>query len=432
MNFRTPAYYRTLFLLAPLLVLATEPASAGRGLLLNAYGQEQYGMAGADIALARDSHAVNNNPAGLTQIDNKHASGFVFLYGAPAASYQDELGNDEGLSDPYGAIFGASAATRLTHLPDTVAAIGLYVQGGFGIGHDQLHTRVGTRDEISANIAYNKLVAGLGWKARDNLSLGLSLGIGLSQGRQQQLPNTSDFSDPDNPVIGARFDGGEGVSLGAIVGVQYQATPDWTLALSYTSQNQLRLSGGTTTLNLEGAGLGRVKYARARLDGLALPQTWDLGVAWRLRPEWIVVAEYNWVNYSAALSNTRLRATMPNTAGAEPVLDAVTPLNWRDQHVYALGVTYERDANTSVRGGLLGMSDPIRKSSASPSLNVYQKLGVMGGFQRRWSNQWAFDLVLEYQLRQDSHYSNPGLNLGTQSTNRYATVVMVVGLSRSW
>ena len=60
---------RTARLFATLCLL---PLAATAGSLTNAgYGTESTLMGGADIAVARDSFAINTNPAGLVQLTDK-------------------------------------------------------------------------------------------------------------------------------------------------------------------------------------------------------------------------------------------------------------------------------------------------------------------------------------------------------------------------
>lgn len=51
-------------------------------------------MAGADIAMARDTSALNTNQAGLTQIDNKHFDVYGLFLSITDLSHQDQFGNN--------------------------------------------------------------------------------------------------------------------------------------------------------------------------------------------------------------------------------------------------------------------------------------------------------------------------------------------------
>jgi len=74
------------------------PAVASNGLNLIGFGAESVGMGGADLAVARDTTAMNTNPAGLTQIRGHR----VDLYGAATYAldvrHRDAFGNDRAVA----------------------------------------------------------------------------------------------------------------------------------------------------------------------------------------------------------------------------------------------------------------------------------------------------------------------------------------------
>ena len=143
------------------LVLCTGQAEAGRAFLFTAYGTEQLAMAGADVAVSRDVHALNTNPAGLLQLGQGAWDGYLYGYYA-LADHQDSLGNDEYITQQTGGAFAISYAQRLERAPDVVLGIGFYGQGGTGIGYENLLTDYGTHDEISSDFGVSKMIAALG------------------------------------------------------------------------------------------------------------------------------------------------------------------------------------------------------------------------------------------------------------------------------
>lgn len=418
--------------LALCLLLATAgPVQAGRGLLLNAYGAEALAMGGADVAVARDTNAINNNPAGLTQIKDGAFDVQIYPYYA-LFNHSDSLGNDEATDDPAGSLLAGGYAWRLSAWPNWVAGIGLYTQGGSGIGHSDLLTKFGNRDEVSANIGVSKLASAVAWQARDNLSIGLTLGLSYAMGRQKYFFNTSDTSDPNQPFFGLRFDGGTALSANVLIGIQYQPRANWNLAVVYTSKTDLSLTGGTATLNFESIGLGKVRYANARLQGLAFPQEIDVGLSWKPRPRWLLSVEFNWLDFSRALDSTRFRADSPSNDAASLQIDVTTPLRWRDQYVYAAGVAYSLSEKTTLRAGFNVENNPIRGEFATPALNLGQEREIVIGFGRKLGGGWSLDSALEYQIPVTHRYTNSALPLGDQVQDRYGLLAVVLAISRRW
>ena len=77
------------------LAVATVPFSAlaGNGLYLIGYGTESALMGGADVAVARDAFAANNNPAGMTQLDRRALDIEVAPFYNWGTDHTDSYGN---------------------------------------------------------------------------------------------------------------------------------------------------------------------------------------------------------------------------------------------------------------------------------------------------------------------------------------------------
>lgn len=422
--------YRTpIALVGLLLASAVMPSHAGRGLLLNAVSAEALGMAGADIAVARDTAALNINPAGLTQITGSAFDSYIEPFDAYGFKHTDSLGNSGVIDNPFGAILAASYAKRLADHPDFTVGIGLFAQGGTSLGYESLLTSYGTRDALSANIGVFRFVTGFGYRVSDQLSVGAAVAASYARGNQKFFPGTSDAA---TEFYGLRFDSGSSVTPNAQAGIQYHPTPAWTIATAYTSKTKLPLKGATATLNFESLGLGRVRYDKARLDGIALPQELDVGIAWRPDARWLLSVEYNWLDYSDALSATRLRASNPDNASAPASLDATSPQNWRDQHVFAAGAAYQLDQRTILRAGFSVQNSPVPGETLSPPFNLGQKREVTAGFSRKLGSTWSLDTAVEYLLPVSYSYNNPSLPLGTNLKERYALVGVLLAVSRRW
>jgi long-chain fatty acid transport protein len=325
-----------------------------------------------------------------------------------------------------GAVLSGSYARRLSAWPNVVLSAGLFAQGGTGIGYDSLLNDYGTRDELSSNFGVFKFLSGFGWSVNDKLSLGAALGISYATGKQKVFPETSDVSFP-----GFRFDGGSTVAPNIHAGLQYRLAPEWTLALAYVSKLKLDLKDGTATFNFEAAGLGRVKYADARIEGFALPQEVDIGVAYAPNSRWLLSLEFNWLDYEDALNDARLRARQPNNPAAQEI-DAASPLHWNNQRVVAFGAAYASDDKTTWRAGCNFENSPIPDRYYSPILNLGQKREVTLGYGKRFAMGWAMDFAFEYQLPVEIRYRNPSLAIGESGKDQYEDVSLMIALSRRW
>lgn len=103
-------------------------AHAGYGLNDYGYGVESVGMAGADIALAREPSAQNVNPAGMTHAKNRGMDLYLETAYYSRVSHRDEFGSDVDVADLIIAIFSGGCVHRLRGT-SVVLAVGLFFQG---------------------------------------------------------------------------------------------------------------------------------------------------------------------------------------------------------------------------------------------------------------------------------------------------------------
>lgn len=420
-------------LVAALLCTAAAPtAHAGHGLNVIGFGSESLGMAGTDIAISRDTAAVNINPAGLTQLQSQGWDVYVSPFYTARLSHSDSYGNDRvKVDNPLGSVAAASYAQAVAAIPGLVIGSGLFVQGGTGFVYQDLPTRFGTRDDASSLFSVFKIASGFGYRASDQLSIGATLGIAYAQGRQKLFPGTS---DADAGFFGIRFDGGERWTFNGTLGLQYRTTPELVVGAAYTSKTDLPLEGGSLTVNYEDLGLGRVKYRDAELRGLALPQTFGVGLAWRAQPEILLAAELEWVDWSDALRSSRLIASDPDGDVPEVLrqIDQTSPLNWRDQYSVSVGIAWDWTEKTVLRAGFDHVRNPSPKESSSPLLNIYQAGEITLGFGHKLPDHWLFEFAFQWQLPQYVTYTNPALPFGENARESFEVVSFTVGLGRRW
>jgi len=150
-------------------------AHATNGINLIGFGAESTLMGGADVAVARDTSALNTNPAGLTQIKAPLLDMFGSVLRTTDLVHKDPR-NEEHASNRYTLLGGGGYARPLENMPCT-AGIGLFAQGGAGGVFDNLRTPFGNRDDLSSLFGIAKIIPGIGCEVTDKLSLGASLNI---------------------------------------------------------------------------------------------------------------------------------------------------------------------------------------------------------------------------------------------------------------
>lgn len=158
--------------------MAPSAALATNGLNLIGSGGISTGLAGADTAVATDFSAMNTNPAGMTQIQGKHAGAALTII-APDLQFSNSGSNQGGEDDPLlipnlGYVHPLSG-TRLT------LGIGLFTVGGTASDFRNLRTAVGTTDKTSTIIRHYKLTPSIAYKVNDRFSLGAALALSYSE-----------------------------------------------------------------------------------------------------------------------------------------------------------------------------------------------------------------------------------------------------------
>lgn len=419
-----PAYSRLeqRALLALACCLFAGNAAATNGFNLIGFGTESTLMGGADTAVARDTSALNTNPAGLTQIQGKAFDGFGTMLRTLDLAHKDSFDNDVKASNRYTFLGGGGYAQSLDSLPCT-AGVGLFGQGGAGGVYKHVNSAFGTSDELSSLFGIAKIIPGMGCQVNDKLSIGASLAIVYASLDQKVFPNTSSAA----PFAGYKLEGTQSLRTGFKLGAMYQLTPAVTLGASYTSKTELPLTGGELTADY--AGLGKVKYDHASVRGLALPEELALGVAIRPAQQWLLSFKLNWINWSDAIKDISLRATEPNNSLAPAEYAVPTAGDWKDQLVFATGAAYALNERTTLYAGYNYGRNPIPKQNSSSLLAAILEHHFTLGASRQLNQEWKMTGGVEYVAPAKVEYTSP---LFGQAEVRNEALFLHVMLSRRW
>lgn len=400
-------------------------AHATNGINLIGFGAESTLMAGADIAVARDTSALNTNPAGLTQIKGPLADIFGSMLRTTDLVHKDSNGNQEHASNRYTFLAGGGYAQPLENLPCT-AGVGLFAQGGAGGVFENIRTPFGNRDDLSSLFGIAKIIPGIGCQVNDKLSLGASLGIVYSSIEQDFFSNTSVGS----AFAGYKLEDAAALRMGLKFGAQYRVNPSLTLAATYTEKTELPLTGGTLVANYTGLGLGKVKYSDASVKGFALPREIALGVAFKPTDALLLSFKVNWLNWDDAINDVTIRATDPNNPAAPAVYPIPTAQgDWKDQWVIATGLAYTWDDRTTLYAGHNYGQNPIPAKNSTPLLAGILEHHVTFGAARKIDQNWLLTGGVEWMLPVGEKYTSP---LFGEAEIRNEAIFFHMMLSRRW
>ncbi|MGQ3089748.1 MAG: OmpP1/FadL family transporter [Methylophilus sp.] len=408
---------------ALVLTLATHAAHATNGINLIGFGAESSLMAGADVAVARDTSALNTNPAGLTQIKAPLLDMFGSVLRTTDLVHKDAL-NEEHASNRYTLLGGGGYAQPLQDTSCT-AGIGFFAQGGAGGVFDKIRTPFGNRDDLSSLFGIAKVIPGIGCQVTDKLSLGASVNFVYASIEQDFFANTS----VGTAFAGYKLEDASALRTGFKLGMQYRITPTLTLAAAYSEKTELPLTGGSLVADFTGAGLGKVKYSDASVKGFALPREVAVGFAYKPSDSWLLSFKLNWLNWEDAINDVRLRATNPNNPAAPAVYGSPSAADWKDQWVFATGVAYNWDDRTTIYVGHNYGKNPIPRQNSSPLLAGILEHHLTFGAAHKLNPSWLMTGGVEWMLPVREKYDSALLGA---SEIRNEAVVLHFMLSRRW
>ena len=308
---RIKVHNYSLLVLACLIGFANNPinkAFAGNAIVPLGFGAESNAMGGTDMAYSSTPSGINNNPAGIARVPHSEIEFALEPHVLVGIRHKDSLGNDRRSDHDRVYLFSGGWLSPLANHPDVVVGVGVFAQGGVGFQYVDLLTDYGTPDDISALFGVFRIAPAIAYKFNDKLRLGLSASINYAEAEQELFPNTSDAA---TSFFGTKITDVNGYSYSWRAGLQYDISPTLTVGLAYGAPTELKLEGGKATVNFEDIGLGRVNYAKAKIDGLSIPQEIGLGFSWQVTPQLNLGADIDWYEWSEALGKVKTSLSQP-------------------------------------------------------------------------------------------------------------------------
>lgn len=415
------------------------PAEATNGFNFYGFGAESVGVAGADVALVRDTSALVTNPAGLGHIRRAQFDSNLDPYYLVDVSHADSLGNDEKSKPRLGGSGSMAYAQRIGD-SNFVAGIGSYVAGGLGFEYRGVDSGYGSRDELVNRFSVLRVAPGFSWDVAPGLAIGASLSINYAMARLKEFPDTSVFNllDQQQSMFGSRIDDLSGFGFGLNLGVRYVLDEGerWVLGAAYRSESKLDLEDGKLTVNFQALGAGRIAYRDAALRGITIPQDLQVGLMFRATERWKLLGELTWIDWSGAIREFRIEARNPER-NPLPLLiperiERRQTLDWRDQLVVAVGVMYEPGADWRLSAGFNGARQPVRAGRLTPLTAAIPEKHFAIGAGHRVGEAWDVQFALCYVAKKSIRYENGDSRVTADARETHETIAISLGISRSW
>jgi len=329
--------------------------AAGFQLSQHSVSMEGRAIAGTGVA-GDDLGDIFANPASLTLYDKRE-----FQTGISLVRIDNEFNNEgsfQTLLSPAGAVRLPSSGRDDTsetsglvpHLYYVFPSyegfrFALAVTSPFGLSTEYDDAWVGRFHALKSELTTVDINPTIAYQINDRASLGFGLSV---QYADATLSNAL-FLGPGAPQGKVKVTGDD-IGFGYNLGLMYEFSDASRIGLSLRSKIKQELDGTRTITGTKIAD-GRVG-AKAVLN---LPETAYLSGYWPLSGAWGLFASLRWTNWSR---NDEIRITFDDGAP-----DSVTPQQWDDSLMIAVGANYQVNNDWLLRFGVARDETPIPNST---------------------------------------------------------------------
>lgn len=371
-------------------------------------------------ASAQDASTIFFNPAGMTKIFSNRggwigSSGGRQMVGAlnvikPSAEFtntgstlaplQTSLGGNGGDGGDWAYVPNGYLAWQVN--PQLFLGVGLGAL--FGLKTDYDAGWAGRFHALKSDLKTLNVNPSVAWKMSDTLSIGGGVNY---QYAKATLSNSVNYSAAAFAAGGAgalAAVGGPGVegvanvkgddgAWGWNVGVIVDVSPATRVGASYRSAVKFRLEGDATFANRPALLAGGLPDGPVYAD-LKMPAIASLAVFHRLNPQWDVLADVSWTEWSNIPSLDIFRASGTRLS--------TTPLNWKDSWRVGVGANFHYSSQWTWRFGVAYDETPVPDADRTPRVPDQDRKWVAVGAQYRWSKQLVFDVGYSHIFIKDA------------------------------
>ena len=393
-------------LIAAAIVVATSSANArAAGFQLLEQNASALGNAYAGTAAsAEDASTVFYNPAGMTRISGRN---LVMSLNAikPSAEFQNESSNPR-LGFNAGGDAGRWAFLPAFYYSQAVSSdwnVGIGVNSPFGLKTKYDSTWIGRLQGIDSSLKTFAITPSVAYRVSEAISAGASL---TAQYGTAQLTSAASLRGPVAKATGD--DWGVGWGLGVLV----QPLSSLRVGIDYRSSIGLALEGPFTIP-------GRI--ATQDRASLRTPATATLSAVAELSPQWELLADVAWTQWSSFKS-----LAIINTANGAVLSETIE--NWSDAWRFAGGANYKPSEQWKFRAGIAYDQTPVSDAFRTVRIPDGNRTWLAVGAQYRLTPEGTVDFGYAHVFFSDAPINQTfprgsGLNV----TGRFADAVDIVG-----
>jgi len=361
------------------------------GVIRDGLGAISCGRGGTNIAAADNGVVLLDNPAVLANVNGcgliDVGADLLFTDMAYADPENDAIIDH----DPYPC--GQLALVRKSRDGCWAFGLGLFSPAAFG---SRYHLKgpppwTGTRYYKSFG-ALSKILPGVACRVTDRLSVGGTLGVGVSH---VELEGPYFLQSPPLRGTPTMMDlQATGATIAWSAGLQYQVTSVTTVGIAYQSQSRFHLDG---SMAVDVPELGHCRFD-ADVD-MRWPRSLGVGMRHEVCPHRSVSADVIWYNWSEAFDQIGIHLSNPSNPAFEyalgPSLDEVFPLAWRDTVSVRLGYEHAFRPDRVARFGYTYHRNPIPAGTLTPYIQTTLEHTFSIGYG--WlQGAWSVDLAYQF------------------------------------
>jgi long-chain fatty acid transport protein len=323
-------------------------ASATNGYFSHGYGAQSQGAAGVGIALAQDSLAAANNPAGTAAVGDRLDLGLSWFGPSRGADFAGNVfGPDASYSGDQTKNFFIPEfgyARRIS--PSTSIGVAVYGNGGLNTDYaSNPYARFGATGPAGVNVEQLLITPSVAYKLSDSHTLGVALNLAYQRFEAKGVGFFAGFSTAPGNVSDQGVDSSTGA--GVRLGWTGKVAPGVTLGATWAS----KITGKFD------------KYKGLFADGgnFDIPENYGLGIAVQATPQWTIAADVQTIRYSQTPSVGNPVTNL--FAKGQPLGSANGPgFGWKDVNVLKLGAVHQFSKELTLRGGVSFATQAVPES----------------------------------------------------------------------
>ncbi len=343
-------------------LLLSAATTFGAGYQLNLQGLRQLAMGGTGTAWPWDASTIFYNPGGLARLKGIQAYGsMVFLMPSTAYGNRENSGttssNERTASQTF-TPFSVYIGGRVSEYSRFGLGLGIYTPFGSGVKWDD--NWIGKYMVQSIDLKTVFFQPTVSYRANEWLSAGAGFvfATGSVDFRRALPVHGNGGADVDDGT--AHLHGGA-TGVGFNVGVQMKASEKVQFGITWRSQVNMDVEGGTANFTVPKS--LRDSFPNTRFNSrLPLPGVYSVGVGWR--PDERVTVQFD-MNYTGWNSYDSLRFDFAQTTSS--LQNVRAPRNYRNTLTPRVGVAYKLGA-VSLMAGAAYDPTPVRNGYVSPDL----------------------------------------------------------------